>query len=91
MTTVLERETASSARVRNESAGKKDGKGHWLVWASIVADRMQELLAQCNAGTGWKVMVRHLEHVKSYGPHVDHLVVDLECRPAVDSEQDKEC
>ncbi len=31
--------------------------------------------------TRWSVCIRHIEHVKSYAPHVHHVVVDLECRP----------
>ena len=31
----------------------------------------------------WLVKFIHLEHVKSYAPHVDHVVLDLDCRPAV--------
>jgi tRNA G37 N-methylase Trm5 len=26
--------------------------------------------------------VRHVEHVKTFAPHVWHIVVDVECRPA---------
>lgn len=31
--------------------------------------------------SSWSVEVRHVEHVKSYAPHMCHLVLDLECRP----------
>ena len=29
----------------------------------------------------WAVHVRHIEYVKSYAPHIDNLVFDMECRP----------
>lgn len=29
----------------------------------------------------WSVCLRHIELVKSYAPHVDHVVFDVECRP----------
>jgi hypothetical protein len=29
----------------------------------------------------WDVQIRHLERVKSYAPHVRHVVLDVECRP----------
>lgn len=71
----------------SESAARRmEGNSYWLDWAWCVAGRMRVLLAECNGGAGWTVMVRHLEHVKSYAPHVDHLVVDLECRPGTDPE-----
>ena len=35
-----------------------------------------------NGAGGWSVSVRHIECVKSYAPHVHHVVVDLECRPS---------
>lgn len=30
----------------------------------------------------WSVCVRHIEFVKSYAPRIDHVVFDVECRPA---------
>ena len=58
----------------------------WEGWAHHVAGNMLELLRRENpqgpvGGRDWKVTVGHLEHIKSYAPHVDHIVVDLECRP----------
>ncbi|KAJ8299705.1 hypothetical protein KUTeg_023765 [Tegillarca granosa] len=29
----------------------------------------------------WTTNILHIEHVKSYAPHIDHLVLDLECHP----------
>ena len=60
----------------------------WEQWAIYVAGRIRELLATENPLScerhqqQWKVVVGHIEHVKSYAPHVDHIVVDIECRPA---------
>lgn len=63
----------------------------WMEWAERARKRVKEILesdknenivskeAKCNA---WKVEVKHIEYVKSYGPRVDHLVLDLECRPS---------
>uniref|UniRef100_A0A8C2YYC0 tRNA(Phe) (4-demethylwyosine(37)-C(7)) aminocarboxypropyltransferase n=1 Tax=Cyclopterus lumpus TaxID=8103 RepID=A0A8C2YYC0_CYCLU len=33
-------------------------------------------------GARWRTNNRHVEHVKSYAPHVHHVVLDLECRPS---------
>ena len=56
----------------------------WEQWAAYVAGRVRQLLAVENPlreGKLWRVVVRHIEHVKSYAPHVDHVVVDVDCRP----------
>ena len=56
----------------------------WQKWAAYVAGRVHSLLALENplpTGRQWSVCVQHVEHVKSYAPHVDHLVADVECRP----------
>lgn len=29
----------------------------------------------------WRVLVRHVERVKLYAPHIRHLVLDVDCRP----------
>ena len=56
----------------------------WHKWVIYVTRRIQSLLALENPlppGREWSVCVQHVEHVKSYAPHVDHLVADIECRP----------
>lgn len=56
----------------------------WHSWAKEVAVRMTALLENEHplaAGLQWRVTTEHIEHVKSYAPHVDHLVVDLQCKP----------
>lgn len=55
-------------------------------WISYVVEQVLSLL-QGGASAGsvsqsWAVEVRHVEHVKSYAPHISHLVLDLECRPS---------
>ena len=32
-----------------------------------------------DADASWNCAIAHIEHVKSYGPKVDHLVLDLKC------------
>ena len=31
----------------------------------------------------WNVSIEHIEYDKSYGPRVDHLVLDLLCKPNI--------
>jgi tRNA wybutosine-synthesizing protein 2 len=54
-------------------------------WISYVVEKITMFLEQTrNGGTrSWSVKVRHIEHVKSYAPHIGHLVLDLECRPVL--------
>ena len=55
----------------------------WEEWSCYVAEKIRSLLADgdLDGGRRWRVRVRELVHVKSYAPHVDHLVADVECRP----------
>ena len=53
----------------------------WLNWAQHVACSLVSLLRKSHSSEDWEVKVRHIEHVKSYAPHIDHLVLDVECRP----------
>ena len=52
-------------------------------WISYVVEQVLKFLekASCALSRAWVVEVRHVEHVKSYAPHISHLVLDLECRP----------
>uniref|UniRef100_A0A493TEW5 TYW2 N-terminal domain-containing protein n=1 Tax=Anas platyrhynchos platyrhynchos TaxID=8840 RepID=A0A493TEW5_ANAPP len=34
-------------------------------------------------GQPWRTSILHIEAVKSYAPHVHHIVLDLECRPVL--------
>ncbi|NXI16301.1 TYW2 protein, partial [Irena cyanogastra] len=54
----------------------------WHRWAEATATRIQGLLAELH-GRPWRSSVLHVEAVKSYAPHVHHLVLDLECRPVL--------
>ena len=55
----------------------------WLCWSNSVAVRIKTILDSLykEDNGGWSVTVGHVEHVKSYAPHVDHIVTDIECRP----------
>uniref|UniRef100_A0A8C0EM93 tRNA(Phe) (4-demethylwyosine(37)-C(7)) aminocarboxypropyltransferase n=1 Tax=Bubo bubo TaxID=30461 RepID=A0A8C0EM93_BUBBB len=52
----------------------------WQRWAEAAAARIQGLLAELH-GQLWHTSILHIQAVKSYAPHVHHLVLDLECRP----------
>uniref|UniRef100_A0A8C3LJJ1 tRNA wybutosine-synthesizing protein 2 homolog n=1 Tax=Chrysolophus pictus TaxID=9089 RepID=A0A8C3LJJ1_CHRPC len=60
-----------AARVRPE----------WWSWAEAAAARIRGLLIELHSQP-WQTRILHIEAVKSYAPHVHHVVLDLECRPA---------
>uniref|UniRef100_A0A4W6EAT4 tRNA wybutosine-synthesizing protein 2 homolog n=1 Tax=Lates calcarifer TaxID=8187 RepID=A0A4W6EAT4_LATCA len=63
------------------ASGKKADRVAWEAWADDTADRISSLLKD-TSGAWWKTNIQHIEHVKSYAPHVHHVVLDLECRPS---------
>ncbi|GLD70374.1 tRNA wybutosine-synthesizing protein 2 homolog [Lates japonicus] len=63
------------------ASGKKADREAWEAWANDTADRISSLLKDIS-GAWWKTNIQHIEHVKSYAPHVHHVVLDLECRPS---------
>ncbi|XP_074863766.1 tRNA wybutosine-synthesizing protein 2 homolog isoform X2 [Carettochelys insculpta] len=55
-------------------------RAEWQRWAETTGARIRVLLQQVH-GKPWRTNILHIEPVKSYAPHVDHIVLDLECRP----------
>lgn len=56
-------------------------KPEWLTWSRYVAQSLLQHLRKSHDMDNWDAQIRHIEHVKSYAPHVDHVVLDVECRP----------
>ncbi|NXR13046.1 TYW2 protein, partial [Semnornis frantzii] len=86
-TPVLQAEQGSpEAQDPVEDGGKKTLgariKPEWQRWAEATAARIQELLIELH-GQLWSTRILHIEPVKSYAPHVHHIVLDLECRPTL--------
>ncbi|XP_053129871.1 tRNA wybutosine-synthesizing protein 2 homolog isoform X2 [Hemicordylus capensis] len=52
----------------------------WQRWAEATGARIRTLLQELDRKP-WRTSILHIEHVKSYAPHVSHLVLDLDCRP----------
>lgn len=52
----------------------------WHAWAEDAARTISCLILEAT-GDQWTTKIQHIEHVKSYAPHVHHIVLDLECRP----------
>lgn len=51
----------------------------WSNWGKQVCKEVNDLLQQSHDHTKWITRLSHVEHVKSYAPHIDHIVVDIEC------------
>ncbi|XP_041845952.1 tRNA wybutosine-synthesizing protein 2 homolog [Melanotaenia boesemani] len=62
-------------------SGKKADREAWQAWANETANHIVSLLRDLT-GALWVTNIQHIEHVKSYAPHVHHVVLDLECRPS---------
>ncbi|XP_075040748.1 tRNA wybutosine-synthesizing protein 2 homolog isoform X1 [Mixophyes fleayi] len=58
----------------------------WRKWAESVENKIRTLLEQVH-GTPWQTNILRVVKVKSYAPHVDHVVLDLDCRPLLLSTQ----
>ncbi|XP_069027959.1 tRNA wybutosine-synthesizing protein 2 homolog isoform X1 [Embiotoca jacksoni] len=72
--------TAANDGTQRDS-GKKADMEVWQAWADDTANHIASLLRDLS-GALWTTAIQHIEHVKSYAPHVHHVVLDLECRPS---------
>ncbi|KAM5146575.1 LOW QUALITY PROTEIN: tRNA wybutosine-synthesizing protein 2 homolog [Mantella aurantiaca] len=52
----------------------------WRKWAESVECKIRSLLSEVHGGP-WRARILQVKRVKSYAPHVDHVVLDLDCRP----------
>ena len=53
------------------------------IWCSFVNETLVALTKYFEdfSHKQWVINVRHIEYLKSYAPHIDNLVFDIECRP----------
>lgn len=80
VTSPLPNAAAGDAAPQNVSAKNAD-REVWRAWASDTANRITSLFMDLT-GASWEINIQHIEHVKSYAPHVHHVVLDLGCRPS---------
>ena len=55
-------------------------KPAWVEWTEKVANSLHSILLDLHK-TEWTCSVLHVEHVKSYAPHINHMVADIHCKP----------
>ncbi|CAG0891796.1 unnamed protein product [Darwinula stevensoni] len=66
---------------RPEEGKSPEGRKEWIRWADYVQGRIDEILrSECRLDR--TVSRSGIHRVKSYGPRVDHLVLELHCNPA---------
>jgi len=53
----------------------------WKEWSYKTAEEICHLLIEKDSTCYWEVTMMHIEHVKAFAPYVDHLVLDLKCKP----------
>lgn len=68
------------AQKRVERRYLKSTKIEWVDWASQVCRKLEEIL-RLQTSKQWQTTVIHIEHVKSYAPHINHIVADIHCTP----------
>ncbi|XP_052066312.1 tRNA wybutosine-synthesizing protein 2 homolog [Mytilus californianus] len=78
----IKNERDTGTNVRGDSVSKHiDRKNTWTEWAEQTCGTLHKLMCIAHSESKWNISVLHIEHVKSYAPHVDHVVVDFKCCP----------
>lgn len=75
-----EHHTAEHTKKVLKFAKKPKCRPEWQQTASDVCSNLRQVLQRLHANR-WRCDVTHIEHVKSYAPHVDHVVFDIRCLP----------
>ena len=75
-----ERTNSSPERSAVEGCTELAAKETWKTWGEATARKVQGILVVVHGGQ-WTTEVTHIEHVKSYAHHVDHIVADIRCIP----------
>ncbi|XP_068180958.1 tRNA wybutosine-synthesizing protein 2 homolog [Antennarius striatus] len=76
-TTAVPANVDATGRVSRKTADREV----WRLWADDTARCIASLLKD-TTGAVWITSIQHIQHVKSYAPHVHHIVLDLDCRPS---------
>ena len=72
--------TFEQSKTQLKFAKKTQSRPDWEQCAVEMCARLRSFLEQLHCNR-WSCDVTHIEHVKSYAPHVDHLVFDVRCAP----------
>jgi tRNA wybutosine-synthesizing protein 2 len=77
---LTDNELGDTAKLKCCDSNVKNSK--WYTWAKQTGLEIREMLQSVHGGM-WTTQILHIEHVKSYAPYVDHIVLDLKCKPVV--------
>ncbi|CAG2167576.1 unnamed protein product [Oppiella nova] len=61
------------------SKTKEDINKVWTDWALDLCLKVNQMMSSIHPNTKWMVEVLQINKVKSYAPHIDHLVADIKC------------
>ncbi|MEE6513035.1 hypothetical protein FKM82_020468 [Ascaphus truei] len=74
------RGSAAGGGGEEETVEDSGRRAAWKEWAESAQRRIHATLEEVH-GNPWQTKIMRVERVKSYAPHVDHVVFDLDCRP----------
>ncbi|XP_022199754.2 tRNA wybutosine-synthesizing protein 2 homolog [Nilaparvata lugens] len=66
--------------IKDTNSGLSWKKYEWFIWALHTTHCFGRILSEIHRNP-WIVSVNNVHHVKSYAPYIEHMVIDLECRP----------
>lgn len=92
--TIIRRQSHSALQTDNEnsndsvriSCNKRTMLPEWLSWATETASVVEEVMNNIHrenekSSFAFQTRILHIEKVKSYAPHIDHMVLDLKVEP----------
>ncbi|CAG2115207.1 unnamed protein product [Medioppia subpectinata] len=59
--------------------GSKDRTQVWRDWALDLCLKVNEIMLSLYPSIKWSIEILDINKVKSYAPHIDHLVADIKC------------
>ena len=73
----------SNVDIKTKSLNENNNnlKKDWIEHSTYAIDKIKLFLDRRSECVKWLVKLDHIEYVKSYGPRVDHIVLDICCRP----------
>ncbi|XP_045176424.2 tRNA wybutosine-synthesizing protein 2 homolog [Mercenaria mercenaria] len=80
--TAVNSECCKLSRNKSDNNKTRLKNSKWYSWAQLTAVEVRDMLQRIH-GNVWNTDILHIEHVKSYAPYVDHVVLDLKCKPVV--------
>jgi tRNA G37 N-methylase Trm5 len=71
-----------NVNLHSKGAEKADSRTAKEGWLFSVVDSIKRIFSDFSTMSKWTVHGQTPRKVKSYGPHIWHMVADIQCRPA---------